>query len=835
MPLCGLSSRSRSRRLFARLSLIAIGLTAAGAAQAATLPTGFTETRIATGLSSPSAMALAPDGRIFVCEQAGRLRVIKNGALLATPFLTVTVNSAGERGLLGVTFDPDFANNRFVYVYYTATTPTIHNRVSRFTASATNPDVAAAGSELQLVNLPSLSSATNHNGGALHFGPDGRLYIAVGENANGNNAPSLNTPLGKMLRINRDGTIPSDNPFFGQTTGLNQAIWARGLRNPFTFAFHPVNGRIHINDVGQNTWEEVNLGVAGANYGWPATEGNEPPGMAGVRYPIHVYANAGTNCAIVGSAFYDPPTRNFPVSFVGQYFFGDFCGGFIRTLSPPNYTTATTFATGINSLVDLAVGADGLLYYLARGDGSVFRVVFNDNAAPQITQHPSPVTVSVGQPATFSVAASGSAPLRFQWQRNGTNITGATAPTFTLSSPVLADNGATFRAVVSNAFGSATSNGAVLTVTNNRAPLGTITSPAAGTLFSGGQTFNFSGTASDPEQGNLPASAFTWRVDLHHESHVHPFVQPISGVTSGSFRTSDRGHPETTTFYRIVLIVRDAAGLTHTSSVDLVPRTSTITLASQPGGLQVTLDGQPVTTPFSQASVEGVFRTLGVVSPQTSGGTTFTFSSWSDGGAATHDVATPVNDTTFTATYQASAGAVFSDDFSVDRGWVVNPNGSDTATTGQWQRGTPQATSSSGAAMQLGAGDGGAGSALATGLAAGASVGDVDVDGGGTSIQSPQIALPTGALRLSFAFYFAHLGNSSTADFFRASIVGPSGTVTVLQELGSTAVDAASWVTRSFDISQFAGQTVRIRFEASDAATGSLVEAGVDTVSITRQ
>jgi glucose/arabinose dehydrogenase len=834
MSLCGLPSRSRS--VFAGLSLIAVGLAAAGAAQAATLPSGFTETRIATGLSSPSAMAVAPDGRIFVCEQAGRLRVIKNGALLATPFLTVTVSSSGERGLLGVAFDPNFATNRFVYVYYTATTPSIHNRVSRFTANATNPDVVVPGSELQLLNLPPLSSATNHNGGALHFGPDGKLYIAVGENANANNAPSLTTPLGKMLRINSDGTIPSDNPFFDQTTGINQAIWARGLRNPFTFAFHPVNGRIHINDVGQNTWEEVNLGVAGSNYGWPATEGNEPPGMAGVRYPIHVYANAGTNCAVVGSAFYDPPTRNFPATFLGHYFFGDFCGGFIRTLSPPNYTTATTFASGINSLVDLAVGTDGFLYYLARGDGSVFRVVFNDNAAPQITQHPVPVTVSVGQPATFSVAASGSTPLQFQWQRNGSNISGATASTFTLSSPTLGDSGATFRAVVSNAFGSATSNGALLTVTNNRAPQGTITTPVAGSLFSGGQTINFSGTATDPEEGALPASAFTWRVDLHHESHVHPFVQPISGITSGSFRTSDRGHPETTTFYRITLTVRDAAGLTQTSSVDLVPRTSTIRLASQPSGLQVTLDGQPVTTPFSQASVEGVFRTLGVVSPQTSNGTTFTFSSWSDGGAATHDVATPVNDTTFTATYQASSVAVFSDDFSADRGWVVNPNGSDRATTGQWQRGTPQATSSGGAAMQLGAGDGGSGAALATGLAAGASVGANDIDGGVTSIQSPTIALPSGALTLSFAYYFAHLANSSsTADFFRASIVGPSGTVTVLQELGSTALDPAAWVSRSFDISQFAGQTVRIRFEASDAATGSLIEAGVDTVSITRR
>ena len=154
-------------------------------------------------------MEFAPDGRLFVREQGGRLRVIKNGALLPTPFVTLTVNSSGERGLLGVTFDPDFATNNFVYVYYTATTPTVHNRISRFTA---NGDVAVAGSEVVILDLNPLSSATNHNGGAIHFGEDGKLYAAVGDNANGANAQTLANLLGKILRINADGSIPTDNP-----------------------------------------------------------------------------------------------------------------------------------------------------------------------------------------------------------------------------------------------------------------------------------------------------------------------------------------------------------------------------------------------------------------------------------------------------------------------------------------------------------------------------------------------------------------------------------------------------------------------------------------------
>src|ERR1041384_3277080 len=133
----------------------------------ASLSNGFVETQI-SGVFNGTAIALHPDGRIFVCQQTGELRVIKNGAVLPTPFMTLTVNSDGERGLLGVAFDPNYATNRFVYVYYTATTPTIHNRVSRFTASTSDPNVAAAGSELVILELNDLTTATNHNGGAIH-------------------------------------------------------------------------------------------------------------------------------------------------------------------------------------------------------------------------------------------------------------------------------------------------------------------------------------------------------------------------------------------------------------------------------------------------------------------------------------------------------------------------------------------------------------------------------------------------------------------------------------------------------------------------------------------
>ncbi len=831
------SHRDRTAGKMLRLSLAFLFIcTFAGLSHAATLPTGFAETRIATGLASPTAMAFAPDGRLFVAQQGGALRVIKNGALLAQPFLTVSVNSSGERGLLGVAFDPNFATNNFVYVYYTTSAAPIHNRVSRFTASAANPDVVAAGSEVQLLNLPNLSSATNHNGGAIHFGTDGKLYIAVGDNANSANSPLLTTTLGKILRINADGSIPADNPFVSQTTGINQAIWARGLRNPFNFAVDRTNGRIHQNDVGQDSWEEVNLGIAGASYGWPQTEGPNPPGVAGVTYPLHAYQNAGSNCAITGAAFYRPVTQTFPTEYAGRYFFGDYCGGFIRMLSPPDYATSAGFATGISSLVDIQVATDGSLWYLARGGGEVFRVQFTAATAPSISSHPSSVTVAAGQTASFSVTASGTAPLAYQWQRNGVNIAGANAPTYSFTATT-ADNGAMFRAVVSNGAGSATSNAATLTVPSNAAPAGTITSPANGTTYRGGQVFTFSGTGTDPEDGSLPPSAFTWRVDFHHDDHVHPHVPPTSGVTSGSFTIANRGETSANVFYRVILTVTDSQGLTHTSSVDVRPLTSVVRIESNVANAQLTLDGMPITAPFSFTGVEGVIRTLGVVTPQTSGGTTYEFVSWSDGGQATHEIATPNEDTTFTALFQpAATNVLFSDDFEQARGWTLT-GGANTASTGLWQRGDPQPTSSNGMTLQPGTCAGPSVNCLITGLTAGASAGVNDVDGGQTSIQSPPIALPAGGnITLTFQYFFAHLSNATSADFFRVRVVGNNGVVQTVSSLGATSTNAAGvWRSRTASLNAWAGQTIQLRVDAVDAASASLIEAGIDNVTVTRQ
>ena len=296
--------------------------------------------------------------------------MVKDGVLLPTPFLQLSVDARGERGLIGVAFHPGFASNGWVYVYYTTTQGGAHNRLSRFVASG---DVSS-GAETVLVDLPLLSAAVVHNGGAVHFGPDGKLYLAVGDNSGGAIAQDVSKPFGKILRFNEDGTIPGDNPFCA-TQELKCAVWALGLRNPFSFAFDPASGRMHINDVGEMSWEEINVGAKGANYGWPSSEGpDRAGGSTAPLFPIihrdPAAPGAGprdfiTGFAIVGGAFY-PPGGSFPTEYHGHYFFADYVVRSITRLDMANGNVAYSFGTLADSPVDLLIGRDGALYVLTR-------------------------------------------------------------------------------------------------------------------------------------------------------------------------------------------------------------------------------------------------------------------------------------------------------------------------------------------------------------------------------------------------------------------------------------------------------------------------------------
>lgn len=330
------------------------------------LPVGLLDLPFAVGLTNPTSMEFSPDGRVFVAEKAGRLRVVRGGALLPAPFLSLAVDTFSERGLVGVALDPRFAQNGFVYVYYTTAGPGPVNRLSRFTVSSANPDTADPNSEVMLIDgIPSPSG--RHNGGALRFGADGMLYVGVGDGGQARRAQRLGSLSGKILRLdvaNVANLVPADNPFVGRRRARPE-VWALGFRNPFTIAAAPGADALLVNDVGEATFEEINLVRRGRNYGWPIFEG--PGKRAGLFGPLHAYAHRNRGAAITGAVVYD---RDAIPGLRGSYLFGDYLEGFIRRI-PPGRSRAVNFARGAASPVDLDIGPDGFVYYLSIGEGAV--------------------------------------------------------------------------------------------------------------------------------------------------------------------------------------------------------------------------------------------------------------------------------------------------------------------------------------------------------------------------------------------------------------------------------------------------------------------------------
>ncbi len=669
-----------------------------------TVPTGFSQTLVASGFGSPSAFDVTQDGRVLVAVQTGDVRVIRHGVLLPTPFVHLTVDSNGERGLLGVVEDPNFASNHFVYVYHTvpaAGAAAPFNEISRFTADPANPDVALASSQVDILKLNDLSGATNHNGGAMHFGTDGMLYVGVGENANPANSQTLSNLLGKVLRIDvskiqpgdpiNDAAklVPAGNPFISSTNGLiNGAIYALGFRNPFSFAVQPGTGTIYINDVGQDTWEEIDLLTAGRNYGWNKSEGfanpNPPAGLGPGAYqdPLLAYNHSGGpsggGVAIVGGTFYNPPAgvaNPFPASFVGKYFYEDVGKDFIRVFDPANPgslatpDTSSAFATATEGApVDMAVAPDGGIYYLARvNGGELMEISFTNTSVPTITTQPASQTAAAGGDAAFNVSASGPGTLRYQWQRNDgpagafADIAGATFVGFTLRGAQSTDKAAQFRVLVSNDNGSVTSDPASLAVVADQAPVPEIkiVSGLRRGLFDAGRAIHFKLSATDAEDGREPASRFTYQVDYVTSLNatpggvVRPFVQATHGVESAKF-TPARVGPYTLTdvLYRITFTVTDASGLSSTVLRELSPNVSRITLKTRPDSLTLNVDGQPTVAPTSFDSVVGFARLLDAPTSQQNIVANYVFASWSDHRPASHSIITHVANTTYTVRYR---------------------------------------------------------------------------------------------------------------------------------------------------------------------------------------
>ena len=649
------------------LFFLAILLSPVGRAHAAP-PDFVNETVIGSGINLPTFMEFLPDGRMLAGGFDGTIWVAQAGASTVdpTPFLTLTnmfgddIIAGGERGLVGITLDPNFATNGYFYIFYTAQTPQ-RDRVSRFTAVGNTADPA---SEVVIWQGGAISDSTDHHGGGLAFGPDGKFYITTGDNGNPPSSQSLTSDHGKILRVNPDGTVPTDNPFFDGAGPNIDSIWAYGLRNPYRIHFDVPTGRLLIGDVGGNdpsvAKEEVNLGIRGAEYGWPNSEG---ACSAPCTSPLYFYPHNGRDASITGGLVYR--ASQFPSEYQGVYFYGDYAQNWIRYLTfdgNGNVTGSVNFEPTNGTLdgpygdpVEFKVGPDGSLYYVDFGWDPV------DNAATirriryaAANLPPTVVAASIPTeglpPLSVNFSSSGSfdpegQPLSYLW----TFGDGATS---TQPNPVhVYTQTGLFNAQLSVSDGVTTVPSSIIPISVGNKPIASITGPANGATFVAGDTITFAGTASDIEDGALSPGAFSWTVLFHHDSHVHPFITSLTGTTSSSFIIPTSGHDFSgATSYEIILTVADSNGLQDTTSATVYPDKVNLLFDTSPTGLALTFDGVNKTAPFVIDALKGFVYTVGAPD-QSGGGASYTFVSWSDGGTQTHVIATPSTAQNYLATF----------------------------------------------------------------------------------------------------------------------------------------------------------------------------------------
>jgi glucose/arabinose dehydrogenase len=666
----------------------------------AAIPAGFADEGVAS-VGSPTALAFTPDGRLLITTQPGSLRIHEDGALLPAPALDLASQlcSQSERGLLGVAVDPAFATNHWIYLYYTfrrgGSCSSPANRVSRFELPDTN--VIDVGTELVLIDNIH-STAGNHNGGDVHFGKDDNLYVSVGDGGcdyagdsgcAGNNDASRDRHvlLGKILRITRDGGIPADNPFVGpgtarcNVTGSTtpgttcQETFAWGLRNPYRIAFDPdaIDTRFFINDVGQNAWEEIDEGVAGADYGWNCREGAHTNSTTGAcaglppsafRDPIHEYGRGGGCASITGGAFV--PDGAWPALYEDDYIFADYvCGRMFRLTPNGSGWTASDFGSQLGSLVAMTFGADGALYY-ATFDRGIRRIRSTADRPPvaQVQANPTsgaaPLNVSFDGSGSFD--PDGTPVTEYRWDFGDGSPPNA-GPQAVVSHLYAAPG--TFTATLRVASGSPTvlSDAVAIPINaSNSAPVPEILLPLPAQRFSVGQLVILAGRADDAEDGSLGGESLSWTVLLHHDQHTHPFLGPVGGAQAAlNYPAPEDLLAATNSYLEVRLTATDRFGATATVTQSLLPRTVPVTFETAPAGLDVVVNGQALRAPITVTSWSAYALNVDAPSQVDTTGHGFSFASWSDAGSRQHTIVTPPVAASYRATFAPFPGIAVAD------------------------------------------------------------------------------------------------------------------------------------------------------------------------------
>jgi glucose/arabinose dehydrogenase len=730
-------------------------------------PGGFQVSDAITGLSAPTVVVWAPDGRIFIAEKSGHIKVF-DGLTDTTPTLfadlRTNVHNFWDRGLLGMALDPAFPTRPYVYVLYAydaaigATAPRwgtagvtsdgcptppgatvdgclISNRLSRLTA---NGDVMT-GSELVLLN-DWCQQFPSHSAGTLAFGPDGALYASGGDGAGfhaddwGQHGGSSGSPVpanpcgdppsapgtalapptaeggalrsqdlrtsgdptsldGTIIRIDPDtGAAASGNPITSGDANARRIV-AYGMRNPFRFAFRPGTSEIWSGDVGEVRWEELNRIVsptaAVTNFGWPCYEGTprqpnwdfnnlniceslySTPGAVTAPYLSYIHNGphsfTANTCptggaSVSGVAFYG--TGSYPASYRNGLFLADYsrkCIWFVPAGGNglPDPSQGRTFLSDAGGPIDLKIGPAGDLFYLDYDNGLLRRVQYFSANQPPVaaistdrTSGPAPLTVS------FDGRGSSDAnndPLSYLWDLDGDGAfddAAASTATFTYATA------GTYAVRLRVADPSLASDEAAVTISvGNTPPVPKIAAPQATLQWSVGEQISFSGSATDPEQGTLGAAALAWSLVLNHcapdgTCHTH-VLQDYAGVASGTFVAPAHEYPS---YLDLRLTATDGGGLSATTSVRLDPATVDLTVQSSPAGLSLGAAQQAGTTPLTVRLIAGSTVSVSAPVTQAAGGRSYEFTSWSDGGTATHDVKV-VASRTLTATYTETATA----------------------------------------------------------------------------------------------------------------------------------------------------------------------------------
>lgn len=755
------SVMSGRRLLAAFVVLLLVPVTVAAVpaapARAAVVPSGFSEQVVFSGLSNPTNVAFAADGRVFVAEKSGLVKVFDSlDDTSASVFadLRTKVHNYWDRGLLGLALHPNFPTDPRVYVLYTYDgligEPAPKWGTANTTADPCPSPPGPTGDGCQVsARLSALTPSgttvaeqvliedwcqvfPSHSIGSIEFGPDGMLYAGGGDGASFNYAdygqdghtasdvtpdnpcgdpPSpVGTALapptaeggalrsqdirtsgdpatldGSLIRVHPDtGLAAPGNPRLSSTDPNTRRIVAYGLRNPMRFDFRPGTSEIWVGDVGWGGWEEIDrildpkAGVT--NFGWPCYEGSGrqagydgqnvnlcenlyaagPSAVAAPYYAYHHSAKvvAGETCstgssAITGMSFYQG--GNYPSQYDGALFFADHSRKCVWAMLAgsnglPNSSSIVTFASGYGATA-LRSGPGGDVFAVDYDNGRILRYVYNATNNPPTavinadrTSGPTPLTVTFD--GTSSDDADGD-PLTYAWDLDGDgqydDSTAATVQhTYTSSGAV------TVRLRVDDGR-SGTGTAAIQINPANTAPTATITAPGPATTWKVGDSISFAGTASDPEQGTLPASALTWTLIMHHcpsDCHAHQ-ITTMTG-TSGRFTAPDHEYPS---YLELRLTARDSGGLTDIKSVRLDPKTVGLTFATQPAGLNVTYFAKTVPTPSASTAIVGSSGSLSTDLMQLKANRLYRFASWSDGGARNHNFVAPATATTYTATY----------------------------------------------------------------------------------------------------------------------------------------------------------------------------------------